>query len=378
MFTQTPRGGRPKGGKGVFFMSEIKQFVDGLGDGAFKELCFAVEARKAKSRYGFDSLEGMASSFGRPPACPECGCADPSSDGFAENGSRRFRCTACGRRYGLLSESVLSSCKLSFWQWAKIVEIMPYNVPLDVVAEFAGCHHNTALLARRKVFEAVARWQSVVKLRGTVFIDEIYVFDSKRPKDHFGPNRRGLNKDKCCVFLAVDQYKGMVAFFVGHGYPTPKEIREALLPHLAEGSDVRIVHDGLSSHREAVRESGADEEVHVSTAKDPASLKAMLLINSFSAWVKRYLDRFTGMDTEYLQDYLNWFVYSFRCKQQNEKWPKETRILRHLLLERSVLKRASIPSRKKEKRELIENRRSKNGRKPVKTGGKRGRPKKNI
>lgn len=298
MFTQTPRGGRPKGGKGVFFTSEIKQFVDGLGDGAFKELCSAVEARKAKSGYGFDSLEGMASSFGRPPACPGCGCAGPSSDGYAENGSRRFRCTACGRRYGLLSESVLSSCKLGFWQWAKIVEIMPYNVPLDVVAEFAGCHHNTALLAQRKVFETVARWQSGVRLRGTVFIDEIYVFDSKRPKNHFGPNRRGPNKDKRCVFLAVDQCKGMVAFFVGHGYPTSKEIREA------------------------VRESGADEEVHVSTAKDPASLKAMLLINSFSAWVKRYLDRFTGMDTEYLQDYLNRFVYSFRCKQQSERWPK--------------------------------------------------------
>lgn len=353
------------------------EYVGRLDDEAFADLCVAVEERKARDRYGFVSLEAMAIAVGRKPACPECGCAEPISDGFAKNGSRRYRCDSRGRRFSLLSGSVLASCKLRFWQWARIVEIMPYNVPLDVVAEFADCHHNTALLARRKVFDAVARWQSRVRLRGTVFIDEVYVFDSSRPRNHFGPNRRGLNKDKCCVFLAVDQYKSMVAFFVGHGYPTSREIGSALLPHIAGGASARIVHDGLSSHRDAIRESGAKDEIHEASGNDEASLRAMLLINSFSAWVKRYLDRFTGMDTEYLQDYLNWFVYSFRCKQQDEKWPKAARILRHLLLARATMTRSSVPGRKREKREAIEGRRRENGKKPVKTGGKRGRPRKN-
>ena len=97
-----------------------------------------------------------------------------------------------------------------------------------------------ALLARRKVFDTIARWQSRVRLRGTVFIDGVYVFDSSRPRNHFGPNRRGLNKDKCCAFLAVDQHKSMVAFLVGHGYPTSREIKSALLPHIAGGASARI------------------------------------------------------------------------------------------------------------------------------------------
>lgn len=351
--------------------------VDSLGPEEFDRLLSAVRRRLAREKIGYGDLEEMAKGVGRVPKCPGCGCADPASfsrDGADSNGRERLRCRECGARFGVLSGTALSSCKLSLWQLSTAVELMTFNVPLDAVADVVGCHHNTALLTRRKVFETVASWQSKVRLSGTVFIDEVYVFDSVRPRDHFGPNRRGLNKDKCCVFLAVDQYKSMVAFFVGHGYPTSKEIGDALLPHLSEGAALKIVHDGLRSHRKAVAKSGAAEEVHKSTAKDEWSLRAMLLINSFSAWVKRYLDRFTGMDTEYLQDYLNWFVYLFRCKQQDGKWPKVGRIIRHVLLADGTVTRSSLPERRAAKRQSIERRRAQNGKKIVKTGGKRGRP----
>jgi hypothetical protein len=76
--------------------------------------------------------------------------------------------------------------------------------------------------------------------------------------------------------------------------------------HIEPGST--IVHDGLMAHRRLIEALGSADEVYKSTVKDEASLKAMLMINSFSSWAKRYLDRFTGMRTKYLQDYLNWFA----------------------------------------------------------------------
>ena len=89
----------------------------------------------------------------------------------------------------------------------------------------------------------------------------------------------------------------------------------------------------------------------------------MLLINSFCAWVQRYLSRFTGMDTEYLQDYLNWFVYLFRCKQQDETWPRDERILRHILLADVELKRSDLESKREKSRKIIKH---KKGWKPKK------------
>lgn len=35
---------------------------------------------------------------------------------------------------------------------------------------------------------------------------------------------------------------------------------------------------------------------------------------------------------ENLQSYLNWFVYLFRIKRDDEKYPKVERVIRHLLL----------------------------------------------
>lgn len=218
-----------------------------------------------------------------------------------------------------------------------MIRLMSYNVPLDLVAEQIGVHHNTALLMRRKLFETVNGWQQKVKLNGTVFIDEIYTFDSEIPKDHYGKNRKGLNKNKRCIFLAIDHYKNMVVFLVGSGMPTSRRISDALLPHLAKGVITKIVHDGLQAHHKAIKSAAVKDEIHKSIVKDEETLRAMVLVNSFCSWVKRYLSRFTGMDTSYLQDYLNWFVYLFRCKKQSEAWPRDERIIRHLLLSDAVI-----------------------------------------
>lgn len=61
-------------------------------------------------------------------------------------------------------------------------------------------------------------------------------------------------------------------------------------------------------------------------------LEAMEMANSLSSWLKRYLWRFTGMDPENLQSYLDWFVYLFRVHQAEDRWPKTARVVRHLLM----------------------------------------------
>ena len=40
----------------------------------------------------------------------------------------------------------------------------------------------------------------------------------------------------------------------------------------------------------------------------------------------------TGMDPDNLQSYLNLYVYLFRVKRDDERWPKIARVVRHLLM----------------------------------------------
>ena len=55
--------------------------------------------------------------------------------------------------------------------------------------------------------------------------------------------------------------------------------------------------------------------------------------------LKRHLRRFTGMDPENLQSYLNPYVYFFRVERDDERRPKIARAVRHLLMAEARFRR---------------------------------------
>lgn len=92
------------------------------------------------------------------------------------------------------------------------------------------------------------------------------------------------------------------------------------------------MHDGENAHNMLIDKLGLISETHIYNDKNPEYIKNMALINNLCSWLKRYLYRFIGMKLDYLQLYLDWFAYLFRVKKQDEKWPKNKRVLRHLIL----------------------------------------------
>lgn len=116
----------------------------------------------------------------------------------------------------------------------------------------------------------------------------------------------------------------------GHGKPSSAGIRRALKPRMAEGAV--LVHDGERAHGVPVREPKLGDEARKADVRDPGYLEAMGLVNNLCSWIKRYPWRFTGMDPDNLQSYLNLYVYLFRVKRDDERWPKIARVVRHLLM----------------------------------------------
>lgn len=211
---------------------------------------------------------------------------------------------------------------------------MSFNVPLDLMCEVLDIASNTAELWRKKIFSTVDNYQEHLKLHGTIWIDETYIQDYTVLESNFDGNKpRGLSRTQICIVVAIDSYKNMVAIICGHGKPSSKRIYEALKDHIKECSTV--IHDGDNSHNYIIEKLNLNSIVYKANAKDENYLKNMALINNMCSWLKRYIWRFIGMEVDNLQSYLNWFIYLQRCKRDDETWPKTTRILRHLLLERT-------------------------------------------
>jgi transposase-like protein len=314
-------------------MSKLNKFTDlvfGLPNKDFVRLQEAIAMRSNMERFGVVDFEELAIEYERQPSCPNCGSHESTLYGKSSEGLQRYTCVECGRHYTLLSNTIFNSTNKSFDTWVTYLTLMTFNVPLEMTEEICGISHPTAMLWRKKVFATVDGYQEHLYLRGRVWIDETYLFDSSLLHDDNYKRKRGLSKDLICIVVAIDAFKNTYAVICGHGKPSGRRIYNALKDHIVPGST--LVHDGENAHNMLIEKLGLISETYVSDINDKTYLENMALINNMCSWLKRYIYRFIGMRMNNLQSYLNWFVYLFRVKAAKDRWPKIPRILRHLIL----------------------------------------------
>ena len=304
--------------------------VSDLDAREFDLLRSAIAERHCRELVGAGTLSEAADLWRPHPPCPSCGFPDCAREGRTPAGRQRWRCPACGEAFSALTGTVLECVNKELPVWERFVTCMCYNAPLDLIAEVCGIAHTTAFEWRHRVFATVDGYQDRLKLGGRVWIDELYLTDSDIVRSADFVQKRGLSKNKICIAVAIDAFKNAVVVICGHGKPSSKRIKDALLSHIAPGSV--IVHDKEKSHAALVKAAKCADEAYRADARDPAYLEAMELVNNLCSWLRRYLFRFPGMKKANLQSYLNWFVYLFRVRRDEEKWPKTERVLRHLLM----------------------------------------------
>lgn len=304
--------------------------VSSLDADGFDALCSAVAERKCRSLIGAGSLDEAARLWRPHPPCPSCGFPGAAPDGRTPAGRQRYRCPACGKAFSALTGTVLEYSKKELPTWERFITCMCYNAPLDLIAEVCGITHKTAFEWRHRVLATVDGCQDRLVLGGRVWIDELYLADSDIVRSADFVQKRGLSKNKICIAVAIDAHENAVVAICGHGKPSSRRMKDALLAHIAPGST--IIHDKERSHAALVRAARCADVSYKADVRDPAYLEAMGLVNNLCSWLRRYLFRFPGMKRSNLQSYLNWFVYLFRVRRDEEKWPKTARVLRHLLM----------------------------------------------
>lgn len=319
----------------------MHSFVSALTNDELKLLDREIKARFIFDKYDSNSLSSYALKLGRTPKCPHCESLSYSNDGYYKDDEKRYRCKRCGKTYSLLNNSIFNSTKKNLYTWIKFIDLMIYNVPLECIEFNLDLDHKTAFLWRHKIFSTIDTYQDNVILKDTIWLDEIYIEDLsiKRPE---GLKKRGLSKYKRCIVIGIDIYKNIIAISSGNGKISTSRFNKAIKGHIKPKS--KIIHDGDHSHYKMIIDYELDEYYYKANVKDKEYLEAMNLINSLSSWIKRYLYRFIGMKMKNIQSYLNWFIYLFRVKKDDEKYPMVERIIRHLLLDEGQYTRESSDS----------------------------------
>lgn len=311
--------------------NKFRDYVKSLNIKELLSLEKEIRYRKFELKLGGDNFYKVAIEYDRKPICPKCKSEKYIKYGLNKKGEQRYQCKECKAIYNLMSSSIFNSIKKDLPTFYNFIVLLTYNIPLDMAQEILNISRPTALLWRHKIFETVKDYQNKTKLRGRVWIDEIYIDDPALVLAN--GVKVGLSRNKICIAIGIDGFKNVVAKIIGNGKPTTEGMLNAFKEVIEEGST--LVHDADKSHDELIKTLHLNEEYYKSYIKDKEYEQNMMLINSLSSWIKRFVYRYVGMKVKNLQRYLNWYVYLFRVKQANEKWPKNTRILRHLLIDDS-------------------------------------------
>ena len=212
--------------------------------------------KKPKQDKMKDALETSAPH----PKCPACGSSAYQHYGKDRRGFPRYKCTACGRTYGLSANSLVANSDWSYNAWVNFIHRTLEKQPLAEIKQGLAddCDlyttEATILAYRHRLFQFIALRWPMPKLNGIVKIDETFFRESQKgsrhlinvsPKyiekrearipEHKVPAEFGIQgPEYSCVVAGIDSVGHIAAVMTGLGRNTAQPFSEYFSEYLGD------------------------------------------------------------------------------------------------------------------------------------------------
>ena len=249
--------------------------------------------------------------------CPHCHSNKINKNGTAHKTLPQFICRNCKKTYTIRKNTIFYYSKkdISVWQeyimWykqglslRKIVEKMDGKIKLQ-----------TAFFWRHKILEVMKHFDNHDKLDGIIEADETYFEESQKGSRNVKgrkPRKRGysseyrqadLSSHKVCILTALDRQKHSFNKPVGYGKVNKEQVQ--ILQHRIQDNSI-LITDGDKSYKVLKDVRLKQLKFGKPQIKDNKIIH-MNTINSFHSGLKKFMIRFNGVATKYLDNYVNYF-----------------------------------------------------------------------
>lgn len=245
--------------------------------------------------------------------CPICGSKEVVRFG-SYNNRQRYRCKACGKTFSDFTNTPLSRTRFP-QKWIPFVECMLKGYSLRKSAEIVGVSYVTLFYWRHKLLSALTE-SGVEAFSGIVEMDETYFLKSEKGEKHLKNRKprkrggvsalRGISHEQVCVLVARDRNKNTVSKVSCLGRIQTEKV-DRLVGSLLSPSNV-LCTDAWRAYKTYAVSKGVEHY----GLKDRHVLKGIYHIqnvNSYHARLKKWMDRFNGVASKYLDNYLAWFKF---------------------------------------------------------------------
>jgi len=282
----------PKGFATYLTAAREGRFKDGL-------VCPHCKGAKVKRNGMYRQIPGKGGRSPKGPLVPR----------------QRYLCADCRRTFNDLTSSPIEGSWYAD-KWAHYIRLMFDGLAIRKCATNLGISTTTAFYWRHKVLRALAGQDSPQRLKGVVEADETFFLESfkgkrdltaRPPRKRGGKaKRRGLSQEQIAVLAAVDRAGGIVCRMAGRGKIAAEKIDAVLGERLARETTLVTDHAGTFTRFAALRGLQL-RQINLKRKIYKSGIFHIQHVNSYHSRLKKWMLRFHGVATKYLDHYLAWF-----------------------------------------------------------------------
>src|SRR5699024_1422926 len=245
--------------------------------------------------------------------CPHCATGAPVRYGHA-SGLQRYKCHACRRTFNVLTGTPLARLRHKE-AWRLFAQALIDGQTVRASAETAGVHRNTAFRWRHRFLSAPAAMQAQ-HLAGIAEADETFVRRSYKGSRSLErpPRKRGGGRKKKTKGRDPDDEVGILVMRdrAGHTLSEALDIISSDPINNTVGSrldrEAVLCTDGAPIYQRYAKDRGIVHEP-VNLAQGIRVRRRAFHVQNVNAYHSRWrgwMDRFHGVATRYLDNYLGW------------------------------------------------------------------------
>lgn len=241
-------------------------------------------------------------------------------NGYA-SGLQRYKCRGCGKTFNALTGTALARLRMK-GKWLEQQRVLQQGLSVHKAAAQLGVGPATAFRWRHRFLQA-AREVKATSLVGVVEADETFFRRSFKGQTPIGRRSRkrggkasknALLNEQIPVLVARDRSASTADFVLQAA--SEEQIVRALSARVQP--DAVLCTDGSPAMAAAAKTLNVEHEcVNLSAGIRVRGPWHIQNANGYHSRLKRWMHRFNGVATDYLESYLGWFRALDRCPNSN-------------------------------------------------------------
>ncbi len=292
----------------------------------FKELASMPEAERneviemvykliSEMNFSLDSIEKSRTEAGGRE-CPYCKAKGAIKAGFLNN-VQRYKCKSCGKNFRANTGTATAHLKKKALLKTYLIHFFA-GKSLRECARETGISQQTSFDWRHKILAAFQHQQDSTTFSGICESDDVFFRFSEKGKKHldrkarkrgqgvFEIRKRGINEDHLAVIISADRRGNKHLQVAKRGRVSKKDIERILENKIQPGTI--LCTDAHRSYTAFAKSNGIEHHTLKASAKEFKKGQYHIQhVNQVCSDLKKWIERFNGVSTKYLQNYLNWY-----------------------------------------------------------------------